>query len=134
MLPQPPFGLEEVIAEYGVASMDISDGLFSDLAHLCRASEVSATIDQQAIPLSAAARNAIAAEPSLLEIALKGGDDYQCLMAISNAKTDAFEGRCADKGLTVSKIGVLTKQTDPLFRLTNGGEHLESKLDGFTHF
>ena len=134
LLPRPPFGLEEVIADCAAASMDISDGLFSDLAHLCRASGVSAEIDQQAIPMSAAVRNAIVAEPSLLKVALKGGDDYQCLMAVSNARNASFESQCAGKGLTVSKIGVLTNQSEPLFQLTNGGEPLDGEFDGFTHF
>ena len=134
LLPQPPIGLEEVIAKHASASMDISDGLFSDLAHMCRASGVSAEIDQQSIALSQAAQNAIERDPNLLKTALKGGDDYQCLMAISMEQEKAFVCFCRDKGLKVGKIGVFTSLTEPLFQLANGGEHLEGELDGFTHF
>ena len=134
LLPQPPNGLEAVIAEYASASMDISDGLFSDLAHLCRASGVSAKIDQQAVPLSLAAQNAIGREPSLLKAALSGGDDYQCLMIVSGEQEAPFVNLCADKGLTVRKIGVITNATEPLFQLTNGDGYLDGELDGFTHF
>ena len=134
LLPQPPIGLEEVIAKHASASMDISDGLFSDLAHMCRASGVSVEIDQQAIPLSPAAQNVIARDPSPLKTALKGGDDYQCLMAVSVEQEEAFQRLCADKGLKVRKIGVFINLTEPLFQLANGGEHLDGELDGFTHF
>ena len=134
LLPQPPIGLEEAIADYASASMDISDGLFSDLAHLCRASGFSAKIDQQAIPLSLAAQNAIGREPSLLKTALRGGDDYQCLMIVSGEQEAPFVNLCAAKGLNVRKIGVITNATEPLFELTNGDGDLDGELDGFTHF
>lgn len=134
LLPQPPLGLEELITKHATASMDISDGLFSDLAHMCRARGLSAEIDQQAIPMSSAARSAISVEPCLLKTALKGGDDYQCLMAVPRAKEAVFMRACANKGLSVRKIGVLISQTEPLFRLTNGDEHFDGELDGFVHF
>ena len=134
LLPQPPIGFEEAIADHASASMDISDGLFSDLAHLCRANGVSAKIDQQAIPLSLAAQNAIGREPSLLKAALSGGDDYQCLMIVSGEQEAPFVNLCADKGLSVKKIGVITNATEPLFKLTNGDGDLDGELDGFTHF
>jgi len=134
LLPQPPIGLEEVIAKYVSASMDISDGLFSDLAHMCRASGVSAEINQQAMPLSQEAQNAIALVPRLLKAALKGGDDYQCLMAVPMEQEKAFKDLCADKGHIVAKIGVFTTPTEPLFKLTNGDGYLDGELGGFTHF
>ena len=134
LLPQPPIGLEDAISKHASASMDISDGLFSDLAHMCRSSGVSAKIDDQAIPLSDAAQSAIATEPSLLKTALIGGDDYQCLMAVSPEQEEVFKDLCADKNLKVQKIGVFTNLTEPLFQLTNGGDLLDGELDGFTHF
>ena len=57
--------------------MDVSDGLVGDLAKLCRASGVAAEIDVARVPLSEAARTAVAADPALLETALTGGDDYE---------------------------------------------------------
>ena len=134
LLPQPPIGLEGAISKYASASMDISDGLFSDIAHMCRASGVSAKVDDEAIPLSDAAKSAIAAEPSLLKTALTGGDDYQCLMAVPPEQEEAFKGLCVEKSFKMQKIGVFTNLTEPLFQLTNGGEHLGGELDGFTHF
>lgn len=134
LLPSPRHGLEKMIASYASASMDISDGLFADLAHMCQGSGVSAEIKQTAIPLSMTAEKAIKAEPELLTVALRGGDDYQCLMAVSPECEDKFLADCRTNGFKVRKIGVLVEQTDPLLKLTSEGEAINGDLAGFTHF
>ena len=57
--------------------MDVSDGLAGDLGKLCRASGVGAEIEVARVPLSKAARAALAAEPKAIETVLTGGDDYE---------------------------------------------------------
>ncbi|MCX7899904.1 MAG: thiamine-phosphate kinase, partial [Methylocystis sp.] len=69
LLPNPRVDLISTLRAQASASMDISDGLAGDLAKLCRASGVSAVIDLPEVPLSPAAREAIAAAPALFETA-----------------------------------------------------------------
>lgn len=52
------------------AAMDLSDGLSTDLAHICDESGVAAELDGQALPLGPSAT---------LEMALHGGEDYELL-------------------------------------------------------
>jgi thiamine-monophosphate kinase len=59
--------------------IDISDGLLADLGHVCETSGVSARIELEALPLSAAARAIIDREPDLRASLAAGGDDYELL-------------------------------------------------------
>ena len=56
------------------AAIDLSDGLSTDLAHLCEESRLSAEIDAEALPVDARAT---------LEQALHGGEDYELLFTAS---------------------------------------------------
>ena len=74
--------------------MDVSDGLAGDLAKMCRASRLDAAIDVARVPLSRAARTALAAEPALIETILTGGDDYEVLASVpARKRRGAAQGR-----------------------------------------
>ena len=90
LVPQPRNAAAEAVRLHAAAAMDVSDGLAGDLAKLCRASGVCAEIDVERIPLSQAARRAIACDPALIEAALTGGDDYEILCAVEPQKVAAF--------------------------------------------
>ncbi len=75
-LPTPRLAIP--ITGWARAAMDVSDGLFQDLGHICRASAVGAVVEAARIPLSA---QAAAAGPEWRETAWIGGDDYELLLA-----------------------------------------------------
>lgn len=64
------------------AMIDLSDGLSTDLHHLCDESCVGATLDSEAIPISDAARR-LNDSLSPLEHALRDGEDFELLFAVS---------------------------------------------------
>lgn len=91
-----------------LATMDISDGLLGDLAHMARASGVAAEIDVSAVPLSAAAAAVLAAQPERIADVLTGGDDYELLLAVAPERLQAAQAATTAVGTPLAVIGRLT--------------------------
>jgi thiamine-monophosphate kinase len=105
LLPRPRGALASAVAACASGGMDISDGLVGDLAKMAAASGVGIEIDADSVPLSEAARAAIAADPRLLAVALTGGDDYELALSMAEDKADAFLAAAAVAGIPAAKIG-----------------------------
>ena len=133
LLPQPRNLIAEVLRVHASGGMDLSDGLAGDLTKMCRAAGVSAKIDTGKVPLSAAARAALAAEAGLIEPILTGGDDYEIAAAIPPAKFASFMAAASAAGVPVAEIGVVTAGSDaPEF--TWNGRQLDFARRSFSHF
>src|ERR1700681_3806638 len=89
-VPEPRTALAEAVRDHAGAAMDVSDGLAGDLAKLCAASGVSAAIDAQSIPFSAAAAGLLARGVVTMEGLVSGGDDYEILCTIPENHFEAF--------------------------------------------
>jgi thiamine-monophosphate kinase len=105
------------------AALDLSDGLSTDLAHLCEESGVAAEVDVAALPLGLGAT---------LEQALHGGEDYELLFTAPSA---ARLPR-AIAGVSVTRIGRILKARAgrPMMALISlqGTETLKPR--GWEHF
>ena len=104
-LPQPRLALGQRLVGLARAMMDVSDGLAGDLGHLCKASGVGASIEAACLPLSPAARAAIAADPPRLTAALAGGDDYELLFAAPPEAESTLAALARDVGVPLTMIG-----------------------------
>jgi thiamine-monophosphate kinase len=105
LLPRPRNALAGALRKYASASMDVSDGLAGDLAKLCRVSGVGAEVDVVRIPLSSAARAAVASDPTLITTALSGGDDYEILATVPQGKAGKFRAAARAARVPVTEIG-----------------------------
>jgi thiamine-monophosphate kinase len=133
-LPQPRTALSAALREHASAAMDVSDGLAADLAKLCGASKVSADIEVAHVPLSPAARRALAADPALIEPILTGGEDYEILCAVPAARAADFTDAAAAAGIAVTDIGrCICGEAPPRFFDTQ--RHvLTFARPGYSHF
>jgi thiamine-monophosphate kinase len=104
-LPEPRLALGAALAGLATACMDVSDGLVQDVGHLARAAGVAALIEANAVPLSEAAREAVAAEPALLSRCLTGGDDYELAFAAPPGAAAALRAAASAAGVAVTRIG-----------------------------
>lgn len=134
LLPQPRSMLAVLMQQNASAAMDVSDGLAGDLGKLCRASGVGADIDIARVPLSEAARTAVAADPSLIQTILSGGDDYEILCASPAARVEAFMAAARVLGVTATEIGRVTAGREHPRFLDADGKSVTFGRASFSHF
>lgn len=109
------------------AMMDISDGLSSELMHICKQSGVGCRIYEEHIPIDY--QTAVMAEEfnmNLTTCALNGGEDYELLFTVPIAdheKISEMEG--------VKMIGHITKPELGYALITRDGNELELKAQGW---
>jgi thiamine-monophosphate kinase len=134
LVPQPRNALAEALRRHASAAMDVSDGLAGDLTKLCAASGVTAEIEAARVPLSGAARRAVAAEPTMLARALTGGDDYEIICTVPPKKVASLQAAAANAGVPVVEIGVITKGSARPSFLDDRGKAMSFKQLSFSHF
>lgn len=118
------------IAQFANAMIDISDGLGSDVQHICRQSAVSVEIDAQAVPIH---DEVIRAARSLgftpLFLALTGGEDFELLFSIAPEKIDQLSAT----GVMCQPVGrVLPRSSQSALIHPNGSRTPLPK--GYDHF
>jgi thiamine-monophosphate kinase len=119
----------------GTAMIDVSDGLLSDLRHICNESGVGASLFRARIPLSSQLKAlASMADFNPLDLALSGGEDYVLLLTVPEAKTQDVERLSKDDiGSPLYLIGEIVDGTG--IRMVNDdGSVEELAVRGFDHF
>ena len=134
LVPEPRNAIADVLRAHASAAMDVSDGLVGDLGKLCRASGVSADIDVAQVPLSPAARMAVAREPEVIEPILTGGDDYEVLLTMPARRVAAFRASAAAAGVPVAEIGTVVKGREAPRFIDRTGKPLVFARPSFSHF
>ncbi|HRD82560.1 MAG TPA: thiamine-phosphate kinase [Saprospiraceae bacterium] len=112
------------------AMMDISDGLSSDLMHICRQSGVGAYIEESGVPIHPEAQQmAIKFGLDPITVALSGGEDYELLFTIDPNDVEKV------KYLPDIYIaGEIVPAEDGLKLHTKGGNIHAMTAQGWTHF
>jgi len=120
------------------AMIDVSDGLSSDLDHICRESGVAAVIEAGAVPISAAAQER-ARRPggkSPLEAALGDGEDFELLFCVSGPDAPRLLGDWPTvSGVRLTRIGQIVPVEAGKGRLflRQGGAVRELAATGWEH-
>ncbi len=133
LFPQPRIATGRTLLrrKLATACIDVSDGLSTDLFHLCRASGLAAEVERAAIPLHPLARR-LEAEAAL-NTALHGGEDYELLFAASASVRMPRE----IEGVPITRIGrFIPKRTkQPLMALlAPDGSRATLEPQGWEHF
>ena len=112
--PEPRVALGAALLDHGATSaMDLSDGLLGDLPKILAASGVAARLDEHAIPVAAAVRALF--PDDWIDLALRGGEDYELLFTAPRRAWDAIDSAVKKAGGTVTAIGaVVARGSGPL--------------------
>ncbi len=132
--PSPRVGWGIVLGEERLASamIDLSDGLSSDLNHLCKESNVGALIDAASLPLDEAVKHLCgrrALDP--LALALHGGEDFELLFTVAPENIARLPKRV--DGVAISHIGEITA-TSGAIRIREKDHVWDLRPQGFEHF
>jgi thiamine-monophosphate kinase len=109
--------------------MDISDGLSSELMHICRQSETGCVLYEEKLPLNDEAKEfAYKLQLDPTACALSGGEDYELLFTVSQADFEKIK-----VNPSVSVIGYITEAAEGKHIITRGGNKHELVAQGWNH-
>jgi thiamine-monophosphate kinase len=126
LLPQPRINVGRILRGRGLATamIDISDGLSTDLSHICDESGVGAQVWEDAIPRATFSKRRVD-----LRFALHGGDAYELLFTASKRTlVPASIG-----GVKITAVGEITHHKS-IFLLQRNGSRTVLEPQGWEHF
>ena len=132
-LPEPRTDLGPSLVGIAHAAIDVSDGLIADAGHLAETSEVRIIIRQPDIPLSDAARLALAQRPDLSLTLLSGGDDYELLFTAPAEVGDRINSIADSCRIAITEIGHVEAGED-VEVVARDGAPLTLQNSGWRHF
>ncbi|MEO8861382.1 MAG: AIR synthase-related protein, partial [Ginsengibacter sp.] len=121
------FAAEEIIP---TAMIDISDGLSSELLHICKQSKTGCVLYEEKIPVNEMARQfAYKLELDPTACALSGGEDYELLFTI-----DPKDYNKIAENSNISVVGHITEKEKGLKIITKGGNEHKLTAQGWNAF
>jgi thiamine-monophosphate kinase len=135
-LPRVTFGPR--LVGLANATIDVSDGLVADLQHICEVSGLVAVVEAPRVPLSSAARAALAIRPERVADVLTGGDDYEIVFTAPPAATKELTELSRALDVPIATIGRMqtpaTGTRDRVTVLDNTGKPFALHRGGWVHF
>lgn len=134
--PRPQLDVSAALAgRAGVrGAIDVSDGLSTDLIHICRASGVGCEIDADSLPVSRSLTSFCSARRvDPVDWILSGGEDYALLLAVAPRQMDRLIRRAeAHADITLRFIGRFTARKGAYY-VTRGGNRSPFRASGWDH-
>ena len=127
--PTPQVDLAKQLNDLGLvtAMIDLSDGISSDLSHLCKSSHVGALIEANSLPIDPNIYDVISGPAESLNVALNGGEDFELLFTSTSELPDSITDR-----YSVTRVGTITVSEKT--EILENGKIRDLPQLGFRHF
>ena len=128
--PQPRVHEGQRLVECGVrTAIDLSDGLLSDLTHICEQSHLGARVWADRVPVHPLVAQALGTQAT--RMALAGGEDYELLFTAPSA---VMEATIKGLGIPVTVVGEMVAGPPQVTLLDSAGKIIEWQDGGWDHF
>lgn len=131
--PEARMDIIHELRELGIvpsSMIDVSDGLASELFHICKASDVGVTIYEDKLPIDKQTFDtAVELNLDPITCVLNGGEDYELLFTIDQKDFEKLE-----KHPDIHFIGHVTKAEEGKYLVTKSGTAVQLKAQGWKHF
>lgn len=131
--PEARFDVVEILKAKDVvptSMIDISDGLASELHHICHDSNVGCRVYEDKIPIDP--QTLLTSEEfnfNPMTAAMNGGEDYELLFSIKQSDYEKIKDIPQ-----ISVIGHITENPKELYLITNDSKAIDIKAQGWKHF
>lgn len=130
LMPEARKDIFDLLREWEVvptSMIDISDGLSSEIFHLCEQSDLGCRIDESKIPIAEETFNqALKFNLDPTTCALNGGEDYELLFTIKQSDFEKIKNHPQ-----ISVIGFMTEKTKGKKLITKAGNEFDLKAQGW---
>ncbi len=134
--PKPRIIMRQMLMAYASAATDVSDGLISDLNHICLSSRIGMKIQSEQIPFSPPTTDWLGRqldeETALVEL-ITAGDDYEVAFTAPPEYQPNLEALSRDLGLRLARIGQCLPGSHVTL-VNSSGREIPTGTGGYVHF
>ncbi len=131
--PSLNLNLAKKLFLFANTSIDISDGLISDLEKLINKQKLSYKINLKEIPISSKLQSLVNQKKIKKISCVSNGDDYQILFTASQSKSRIISRISKTLGIKISKIGKICKHSQKSQIINEKGDQIALKNKGYFH-
>ena len=131
--PDIQIKLTKKILTIANTSIDISDGLISDLEKMINKQNLSFMLNENSIPISKNLENLIKRTKLKKSNLISNGDDYQVLFTANPTKSRIILHTSKKLGIKITKIGKIILGSKKSIIIDQKGKQIEVKFKGYTH-
>ncbi len=132
-LPEIQIALTKKLHQFANTSIDISDGLITDLEKMINKQNLSYTLYEHKIPLSKNLLNFLKKKKLKKSEFISNGDDYQILFTANVDKSRIINNTSKKLGIKITKIGKINSKRQKSTIIDQKGKKILIKAKGYTH-